>query len=107
MLARFLEININLDRKVEIIKKVKEEVVPILRKYNGFFDLIPVDVETEPTKFYAISLWHEKVDMEKYTRRPSPPIKTMMEPFLTGPIIVKHCTIDETIPKKFLAAAMA
>jgi quinol monooxygenase YgiN len=107
MFARFLEINIKLDRKAEIIKKVKEEVVPILRKYNGFFDLIPLDVETDPTKFYAISLWHEKADMEKYTREHFPKVRAMMEPFLTGPIIVKHCTIDETIPKKFLAAAMA
>jgi hypothetical protein len=61
----------------------------------------------EPTKFYAISLWHEKADMEKYTKERFPKVKAMVEPFLTAPIIVKHCTVDETIPKKFIAAAMA
>jgi hypothetical protein len=31
----------------------------------------------------------------------------MLEPFLAAPITVKHGTIDETIPKKFLAALAA
>jgi hypothetical protein len=31
----------------------------------------------------------------------------MVEPYLTAPIIVKHCTVDETIPRKFVAAAVA
>jgi hypothetical protein len=106
MFARLLEMTIKLDKKAELIKRTKEEILPVLKEYHGFFDLIPLDVETEPTKFYAISLWHDKVDMEKYAKEHFPKVKVMVEP-LTAPIIVKFCTVDETIPKKFLAAAMA
>ena len=107
MFARFFEMNIKLDKKAELIKKVKEEILPVLNQYHGFFDLIPLDVETDPTKFYAISLWHERADMDKYTKEHFPKVKAMVEPFVSAPIVVKHCTVDETIPKKFLAAAMA
>jgi len=107
MFARFLEMTIKPEKKAEFVKKVKEEIFPILKKYNGFFDLVPLEVETEPTKFYAISFWHEREDMEKYTKEHFPKVKAMVEPYLTAPIIVKHCTVDETIPKKFAAAAVA
>ena len=107
MFARFLEMTIKPEKKAEFVKKVKEEIFPILKKYNGFFDLVPLEVETEPTKFYAISFWHERTDLERYTKEHFPKVKAMVEPYLTAPIIVKHCTVDETIPKKFAAAAVA
>ena len=107
MFARFLEFTVKPDKKPEFVKKMKEEIFPILKKYHGFFDLVPLEVETEFTKFYAISFWHEREDMEKYTKEHFPKVKAMVEPYLTAPIIVKHCTVDETIPKKFFAAAVA
>jgi quinol monooxygenase YgiN len=107
MFARFLEFTIRPDKKTEFVKKMKEEIFPILKKYNGFFDLVPLEVETEPTKFYAISFWHERMDLERYTKEHFPKVKAMVEPFLTAPIVVKHCTVDETIPRKFVAAAVA
>jgi quinol monooxygenase YgiN len=56
--------------------------------HNGFFTLLPLEVETEPTKFYSISLWHDRTDMEKYTKEHFPKVKAIVEPFLTAPIIV-------------------
>ena len=107
MFARFLEFTIKADKKPEFIKQMKEEIFPILKTYKGFFDLVPLEVETEPTKFYAISLWQKREDMEKYTKDHFPKVKAMVEPFLTAPIIVKHCTVDETIPMKFATAVAA
>src|SRR5690348_5584196 len=72
MFARFLEMTIKPDKKQEFIKKMKEEIVPILKTYKGFFDLVPLEVETEFTKFYVFSLWHEKADMEKYAKEHFP-----------------------------------
>ncbi len=105
MFARFLEFTIKPDKKPEFIQKTKEEIFPILKTYKGFFDLVPLEVETEPTKFYAISLWQKREDMEKYTKDHFPKVKAMVEPFLTAPIIVKPCVVDETITKKFIAVA--
>jgi len=105
MFARFLEMTIKPDKKAEFTKKVKDEIVPILRTYKCFFDLIHLEVETEPTKFYSISFWHDKAEMEKYTKENFPKVKAILEPFLTAPLIVKPCVFDETITKKFTAVA--
>ena len=107
MFARFLEFTVKPDKKPEFVKAMKEEILPILKMYKGFFDLVPLEVETEFTKFYVFSLWHEKAEMEKYAKEHFPKVKAIVEPFLTAPIIVKHCTVDETISKKFVAAVAA
>lgn len=105
MFARFLEMTVRPEKKPELTRRVKEEILPILRKHKGFLDVIPLEVENEPTKFYSISLWHEKDDAEKYDRENFPKVKEILEPFLTAPVVVKRCNVDETITKKLVAAA--
>ena len=105
MFARFLEMRVRPEKKPELIRKMKLEVLPILKKYRGFFDLIPLEVETEPTRFYATSLWHEKVDAEKYEKENFAKVKTIYEPFLTIPLVVRLCTVDESIPNKVIGVA--
>ncbi len=107
MFARFLEMTIKPEKKTEYINKVKAEVLPILKTYKGFFDVIHLEVETDPTKFYSISLWHDKMDMEKYTKENFPKVKAILEPFLTAPLVVKPCMIDEMITTKMFIAAAA
>jgi heme-degrading monooxygenase HmoA len=107
MFARFLELTIKPEKKPELIKTMKNDVLPVLKKCNGFFDLIPLEVEAEPTKFYVMSLWHENRDAEAFHTEQFPKVKLMYEQFLTAPVIVKLCYVDETIPKKFVAAAAA
>ena len=105
MFARFLEMTVKPEKKPELLRKMREEVLPILKKYNSFLDVIPLEVETEPTKFYAISLWHEKLDAEKYEKENFHKVQAIYEPFLTTPIVVKHCKVDETIFKKAITVA--
>ena len=105
MFARFLELTIKPEKKFEMMRKIKEEIVPILKKNTGFFDLIPLEVETEPTKFYALSLWHEKTDLEKYHRDYFPKVKQILDPFMTAPMVVKVCNVETTIPEKFITVA--
>lgn len=105
MFARFLEMTIKPEKKPELIKAMKEEVLPILKKHTGFSDMIPLDVEAEPNKFYAISLWREAGDAEKYEKENFPKVKAIYEPFLTMPIVVRLSKVDETIFKKVIVAA--
>lgn len=105
MFARLLELQIKPDKKPELIKTLKGGVLPILKKCHGFFEMIPLEVETEPTKFYLMSLWHEKRDAEQFNRDHFPEVQAMYEPFLTAPIIVKWCFVDETVTMKTFTAA--
>ncbi len=107
MFARFLEVTIKPEKKPELIKVMKDQVMPVLKKCHGFFDMIPLEVETEPTKFYVLSLWHEKRDAENFHNDQFPKVRPMYEQFLTAPIIVKLCHVDETIPMKLVAAVAA
>ncbi len=107
MFARFLEMTIKPEKKPELINKVRDEILPILKKNTHFIDLIPLQVQADPTKLYSISLWHEKFDMGKFEREDFPKVKAILEPFLTTPIIVKLCTVEETIFTRKLVAAVA
>ncbi len=86
---------------------VKEEIFPVLEKYDGFFDLIPLELDTHPRKFFAISLWHAEQDADRYQKESFPKVYDMLEPFLVAPISVKHGTIDETISKKLVTTVAA
>jgi quinol monooxygenase YgiN len=105
MFARFLELTVKPDRKTELLKKMRDDVVPILKKHAGFIDVLPLEVEGEPTKIYAVSLWRDKPDAEKYEKENFARVDAIYEPFLTMPIVTKHCRIDETIFKRVLQVA--
>ncbi len=107
MFARFLEMTIKPEKKPELIKAIKDEIIPTLKGYKGFCDVIHLEVETDPTKLYAIALWHEDVDREKYTKQDYPKMEAILRPFLTAPVIVKHCTVNEAISMKFATAVAA
>ncbi len=107
MFVRVCEVHFKLEKRAELFRMVKEEIVPMLEQYDGFFDEIALDLDTHPRKFYAISLWRDERDAEKYHKECFPKIYDMLEPFLVAPITVKHGTIDETISKRFIAAVAA
>ncbi len=100
MFARLLEMSVKPEKKPELIRKIRDEILPILTKYKGFIQAIPLEVETEPTKFYAVSLWHEKLEAENFHTENYSKVKAIYEPFLTMPIVVKNCNVDETSLKE-------
>ena len=102
MFARVCELHVKPEKKAERISVERNMVLPILEKYDGFFDLIPLELDTHPRKFFAISLWRDERDAEKYAKECFPKVYDMLEPFLTAPISVKRGTIDETISKKLV-----
>ena len=103
MFARSLEMTVKPEKKTELLKALREEVVPILRKYSGFLDVINMEIEAEPTKVYAISFWKDKLDAEKYAKESYPKVKAIEEPFLSVPAVVRLCNVDDTITRKVIA----
>jgi hypothetical protein len=107
MFARVCELHIKPEKKVELLKMIRDDILPLFEQYDSFFDLIPLELDTHPRKFFTISLWHDEEDAKTCAKESFPKIYDMLEPYLAAPITVKHGTIDETIPKKFLAALPA
>jgi quinol monooxygenase YgiN len=93
MFARILEFSAKMEKKDEIVKVVKNEILPILKKQNGFLEVLPLFPETRNDKIVAISLWNEKKDIEKYDREVFPEVAKMLKPYLTAPIAIRPYTV--------------
>ena len=107
MFARMLEFNFRTEYKRELLKKAHEEVLPILRKQTGFFDVLWFQAENEPNKFVAISLWTTKADAERYDTTYFPKVRHILEPFLTAPPNLKWYNVDTTFSEAIVGAFAA
>jgi heme-degrading monooxygenase HmoA len=105
MFARMLELTVKPEKEFELTRKIKNEILPILKKHDGFVDILSFAVENEPAKIFAISLWTNKMAVEKYEKELYPKVKAIFEPYLVREPIVRLCTVDETVTQKILAVA--
>ncbi|HET7205145.1 MAG TPA: antibiotic biosynthesis monooxygenase [Terriglobales bacterium] len=101
MFARFLEIVPKMERKEEILKVVKTEILPILKKQPGFLEMLPFVPEVKSDKVVTITLWADKKDFERYEREIFPKIEQILRPFLSAPIQFKHYHLETTLCEHF------
>jgi heme-degrading monooxygenase HmoA len=107
MFARTLELNVRLEKKPEFLKKVRDEILPLVKKQVGYVDIIALDNEMEPTKPLVVTLWHSKTDVERYERDTFPKVKQILEPFLNAMPIVKFYAVETTISQRLLETVAA
>ncbi len=97
MFARILEITPKLEKKDELIRTVRQEVLPILKKQPGFLELLPFVPENTNEKVVAITLWTEKYEAEKYVKEVFPKVEQILKPFLSTPITFKPYTVETSV----------
>ena len=107
MFARMLEGNLKLEKKPEFLTKMREEIIPILKRQTGFVDIIGLENETKPEKFCILSLWHTKADAERYERETFYKVNEITKPFLTVPLVVNTLKVETTISEHVIAAVAA
>lgn len=107
MYARMLEGSLKLEKKPELLTKMRDEVLPILKKHSGFVDIIGLENEMKPERFCILSLWHSKADAERYERESFPKVDEIMKPFLTVPVVVTTFKVESTISEHVIAAVAA
>lgn len=106
MVARILEFEVKLETKEEFVKKVKNEVLPILNKQNGFLEILPFFPEKiREEKALTISLWATRTDAERYEREIYPKVQEILKPYLNTPITVKPYMVETTLCEHFVALA--
>jgi heme-degrading monooxygenase HmoA len=106
MFTRTIEVNLKHDTKPAFFKKFKAEVLPILKKTPGFFDIVVLENETEPTKIFTISFWETKKNAEYYEKEWYPKVKAMIETFFVTPPVVKYYTLEETFSEKLFTTTV-
>jgi quinol monooxygenase YgiN len=102
-----LEFTPKWERKDEFIKVVQKEVLPILKKHNGFLEILPFVPELKTEKVFVISLWMEKKDFERYEREWFPKVEEILRPYLTTPINFRYYTLETTLCEHFVNAMAA
>jgi len=107
MFARILEITPKLEKKDDLIKTIRQEILPILRKQPGFLEVLPFVPEITKEKMIAITLWTEKREAVKYGEEVFPKVEQILRPFLAVPLEVKTYTVETTLCKHFVEALTA
>ena len=106
MFTRTIEMNLKHDTKPAFFKKFKAEVLPVLKKTPGFFDVVVLENETEPTKIFCISFWETKKHAEYYEKEWYPKVKAIIETFFLNPPAVQYYTLEETFSEKLFTTTV-
>lgn len=107
MFARIVEFIPKLEKKEELVKVIRNEVLPILNKQAGFMELLPFFPETKNEKAIAVTLWMEKGNAERYGREVFPKIEEILKPYLTTSITYKLYSVETTLCEHFVQALTA
>jgi quinol monooxygenase YgiN len=104
MFARIVEFIPDFEKKEELVKTLRNQVLPILKKQSGFLEILPLFPENEPGKVVSISLWTEKRDAERFERETYPRVHEILKPYLNTPISYKLYKVETTLSEHFVEA---
>jgi len=83
MFARNVTLQLKTNAAPEFTRKLETDVLPVLRKQNGFKDEITF-VAANGTEALAISLWEKKENAEAYDRDTYPAVLTSLQMVVEG-----------------------
>ncbi|MFY9979485.1 MAG: antibiotic biosynthesis monooxygenase [Candidatus Sulfotelmatobacter sp.] len=108
MFARILNFEVKPEKKEDLEKALKNQIVPILKKQNGFLEILPFFPEKmREEKVYAISLWTTRADADRYERDIYPKVYDILKPIVTTAVEVKHYHLETTVCERFAESLVA
>jgi quinol monooxygenase YgiN len=100
MFARVLEFSPKPEKKDELIRMIREEVLPVAKKQPGFLDYLPLIPEDANEKFITVGLWTDKAQAEKFrTSESFARLQEMTKPLLATPTsyTMKNYTVETSL----------
>ena len=108
MFARILNFEIKMEKKEEFVKTMKNQVLPILKKQNGFLEILPFFPEKmREQRVITASLWTTKQDADRYEREFYPKVYDILKPFMTTPVEVNYSILETTLCDHFVETLAA
>jgi len=104
MFARKLEFALVVNKREELIRKVRDEVLPLMKEQAGFIDVLGLTNEIQVEKALVLSLWQTRESALNYEKAVFPKVKELLKPYLMTPLVVTHCMVETTISDHILAA---
>jgi quinol monooxygenase YgiN len=102
MFARNVTLRVKPNHVKEVTAKFEKEILPLLRKANGFRDQITMFRENDET--VEISLWNNKAELDAYTKDTDPQVVKLLQPFITGTPEVRTYEVSTSSSHKYVAA---
>jgi quinol monooxygenase YgiN len=96
-----------LEKREEILRVLKNEILPILKTQHGFLEILPFTPENKNERFITITLWTDKKDAERFDREAFAKVQEIMKPYLTAPMTVKYYTVETAVCEHFEKAMAA
>lgn len=84
MYTRIVETTSKHGKARELCHTIDEQILPMLKKQNGFVDEVVMVSDTEPNKVIAISFWKTKEDAQRYEREQFVNVKKTIQPMFEG-----------------------
>lgn len=106
MYARQVSMNLKPNSTAGFTKKLETEVIPLLRRQNGFKDEITFVTATGKESF-AVSLWDNKESAEAYGRSSYTEVNRILADLVEGTPQVKSFEIANSTCHKIAAASHA
>ena len=107
MFARILEFGPLMEKKDEFIRVVKKDILPILKKQDGFLEILPLVPESKNEKLLAVTLWADKKDLERDDKEWYPKVEQILKPYLTNNSVRKIYTLETTLCERLQATLTA
>jgi heme-degrading monooxygenase HmoA len=79
MFTRVVKMTCKSGQANQACKNINDKVLPILKKQQGFVDLIVLASTTDPDHVWAQSYWNTREDAERYNRDQYPTIREMIQ----------------------------
>jgi hypothetical protein len=105
MFARNVSIHLKSNMLSDYTRIFEKEVLPVLRKQNGFKDEITLS-SLGDTEVTAISLWDNKANAEAYNTRTYPEVLKTLARFIDGVPKVQSGEVVNSTFHKIAAAAV-
>jgi hypothetical protein len=102
MYARKVSMNLKPNTAREFTQTFEKDILPILRKQNGFKDEITF-VGTEGKDVLAISLWDRKESADLYNRETYPQVLKGLAKVVEGTPAVNACEVSNSTWHKIAA----
>jgi len=87
MFARKVSMHLKTDSAGDFIKKMENEVIPLLRKQEGFLDEITLFSQSGK-EVYAYSFWENSADAEQYDKATFAQVTKLLSEVIDGALRV-------------------
>jgi hypothetical protein len=104
MFARKVSMHLKPDSVAEFTRQLEQDVIPLLRKQNGFQDEITF-VATDGKEAFGISLWDRKESAETYNSGSYPEVAKILATVIEGTPQVETYEVANSTYHRLAAAA--